>query len=122
MLTATGAVFWVLQLRKSKKARTTLAMTKSAKNTDIAVNAARDGQVATVVVSSFAGVGAVGAGAGAGVGDGVIFLTMHVPPSMTNSVSVLNMLLMSHASLSLPYTIPLLHWLSATMVKFKFNA
>ena len=58
-------------MRKSKKARTTLAMTKNAKNTDIAVNAARDGQVTTVVVSSFAGVGAVGAGVGGGVGAGV---------------------------------------------------
>jgi len=48
----TPADFCFLELSQSKKARTKLAMTKSAKNTDIAVNAARDGQVTTVVVSS----------------------------------------------------------------------
>ena len=50
-------------------------MTKSAKNTDTAVNAARDGQVTTVDVSSFAG---VGAGVGGGGGK---FLPNAVPSS-----------------------------------------
>ena len=58
----TAADFCFLQLSQSKKARTTLAMTKSAKNTDNAVNAARDGQVKLVTT--------VGAGVGAGVGVG----------------------------------------------------